>query len=216
MNYCQFRNDVIKRMAVTGGGGGLLPDEYQQVEYIKGVPRAGAGSSGTALAYINTNIPYFADFEIDTRIDGAFGGIFCGTTTNACVKRVSSAQPYYSLSDGSGNSYVTNISTQQRTKIKWKTNQLYIDDVFITNLEKTNVNGAFCLFSGGSGGDHYAYICMYKFTAWDNNGTPIRDMFPCYRKADGVVGMYDIINNVFYVNAQSGVWGWFITGNDVL
>ena len=37
-----------------------------------------------------------------------------------------------------------------------------------------------------------------------DNGTLVRDLVPCYRKADNVAGMYDLVNNVFYTNAGTG------------
>lgn len=36
------------------------------------------------------------------------------------------------------------------------------------------------------------------------NDIPVRDLIPCYRKSDNVIGMYDIINNNFYTNAGTG------------
>ncbi len=34
----------------------------------------------------------------------------------------------------------------------------------------------------------------------------IRDLIPCYRKSDNVIGMYDIINDVFYTNSGIGTF----------
>ena len=43
---------------------------------------------------------------------------------------------------------------------------------------------------------------IYQFTAFQNN-TLVRNMYPCYRKSDNVVGMYDIVHGVFYTNISS-------------
>lgn len=52
---------------------------------------------------------------------------------------------------------------------------------------------------------------MYYFKIYDDN-VLVRNFVPCYRKADNVIGMYDIVNDVFYVNLGSGE---FIAGPDV-
>lgn len=44
---------------------------------------------------------------------------------------------------------------------------------------------------------------VYELKIWQNKEL-VRNMIPCYRKADDVVGMYDIVNDVFYSNARSG------------
>ncbi len=45
-----------------------------------------------------------------------------------------------------------------------------------------------------------------------DNGTLVRDFIPCYRKQDGVIGMYDLANDVFYTNAGTGT---FLKGANV-
>ena len=51
----------------------------------------------------------------------------------------------------------------------------------------------------------------YYVKIWDW-ATQVRDFVPCYRKADTVIWMYDLINGVFYTNAGSGT---FTKWNDV-
>lgn len=46
-------------------------------------------------------------------------------------------------------------------------------------------------------------IKMYSYKIWDNN-VLVRDFVPVQRKSDGVLGMLDIVNNVFYTNAGTG------------
>ena len=52
---------------------------------------------------------------------------------------------------------------------------------------------------------------LWSFKIWDNN-VLVRDYVPCYRKEDNVVGMYDIVNDVFYTNLGTGE---FLKGSDV-
>ena len=42
------------------------------------------------------------------------------------------------------------------------------------------------------------YFKIYK------NKKLIRHFIPCYRKSDGVIGLYDLVNDVFYTNSGTG------------
>ncbi len=55
------------------------------------------------------------------------------------------------------------------------------------------------------------YTRMYSWKMTDN-GVVVRDMIPCYRKADGVIGMYDTVSKQFFTNAGTGE---FTKGEDV-
>ena len=52
---------------------------------------------------------------------------------------------------------------------------------------------------------------IYEFKIYDN-GTIVRSMMPAVRKSDNVIGMYDTVNNAFYVNKGTGS---FIKGNNI-
>ena len=45
---------------------------------------------------------------------------------------------------------------------------------------------------------------IYEFTLSYDSGTIVRHMVPAQRNSDGVLGMYDTANNVFYTNAGTG------------
>lgn len=44
---------------------------------------------------------------------------------------------------------------------------------------------------------------LYYFY-FNQNGTAVFDMVPCYRKSDEEIGMYDLVSKTFYTNAGSG------------
>ena len=52
---------------------------------------------------------------------------------------------------------------------------------------------------------------IYECAIWDNN-ILLKKFIPCYRKSDDVIGMYDVVNGVFYTNAGTGT---FTKGNDI-
>ena len=53
---------------------------------------------------------------------------------------------------------------------------------------------------------------VYYFRYYDKDNTLICDLMPCYRKSDGVIGMYDKARNRFLTNVGSGS---FTKGSDV-
>lgn len=53
---------------------------------------------------------------------------------------------------------------------------------------------------------------VYSFKHWDKNDVLVRDMVPCYRREDNVIGMYDLVSRTFFTNAGTGV---FTCGGDV-
>lgn len=55
-------------------------------------------------------------------------------------------------------------------------------------------------FSASSSGKLRYYVHKKE----DDTGVAL---YACYRKADGVIGMYDVDNDVFYTNNGSGTFG---------
>jgi hypothetical protein len=60
--------------------------------------------------------------------------------------------------------------------------------------------------SGSDYGKYKIYSCkLYK------SNQMVRNFIPCYRKADNEIGMYDLVNKVFYTNQGTGT---FLKGNN--
>lgn len=51
--------------------------------------------------------------------------------------------------------------------------------------------------------DYYASMKLYKCKILEF-GEPVRDFVPCFRNSDNEVGLYDIVNDVFYTNQGTG------------
>ena len=51
-----------------------------------------------------------------------------------------------------------------------------------------------------------------SFRYWDKDDNLLRDMVPCYRRSDNVIGMFDLVSQAFFTNAGTGV---FTVGEDV-
>lgn len=74
----------------------------------------------------------------------------------------------------------------------------------VTALRAANL----CLFSADSGGNIVGYCKIYNFKVYTDSmaTTPIYEYIPAIRNADGEIGIYDIINDVFYTNAGTGTF----------
>lgn len=88
----------------------------------------------------------------------------------------------------------------------------FLNDVFkAANGDETNIQGTFSNVSKNI----YLFGCienrpfelstttLYKLKFYDN-GNLIRDFIPCYRNSDNEVGLYDLVNDVFYTNQGTG------------
>ena len=51
-----------------------------------------------------------------------------------------------------------------------------------------------------------SFICFQGAEGFYDGDTLIRNYIPCYRKSDNEIGLYDIVNNVFYTNQGTGVF----------
>ena len=66
------------------------------------------------------------------------------------------------------------------------------------------------LLAGNINGNYYSTTSspfigkLYNFEMFDMNGTALRHFVPCYRKADGVIGLYDTVCGTFYTNGGTG------------
>lgn len=64
----------------------------------------------------------------------------------------------------------------------------------------------FCARQSGSSGQpigYYSSARLYSFKIY-NNGTLLRDFQPCVQVSNGQIGLYDLVNDVFYTNQGSG------------
>lgn len=187
-----------------------LPTEYQEVEYIQ--------SSGTQ--YIDTGVVATSGFEIDIKINidtvtGSMAPILYAHEPSEPYKRnfiayTSSKKMEIDAGDKITQTSVT-LTGDDVIKASNVENNFYLT-VNGTNYTPTVTTAASNLeYSGrtmhllhGNGYDvgytsGKVYYC--KITV---DGTLVRSFVPCYRKSDNIVGLYDLVNGVFYTNAGTG------------
>ncbi len=195
-----------------------LPDTYQQVDYIQ--------SSGTQ--YIDTGVPITADLRmvleranVNTN-DCIEGAIYNRNTpfsifswanngaTNGCFGSLVGSDSSAWLSSGvpiDTNKHTVDLASgsQKLDGTEYGTRTIQPNSLTIGLFgwhTQTSTNPSWT--TGFS-----ARVYSAKF--WQGVNM-IRNLIPCYRKSDSVIGLYDLINGQFYTNAGSGA---FTKGADI-
>lgn len=185
-----------RRMLLISGSKPILPFEYQQILYIESTG-AGTNSGGQ---YINTGITkagFILNADLIIKGNTSSERSLCGTY-------------------GGGTSYLCNWNSSgffdygQSSNI-WTPSTFVIGNRYTvvstsTDSTSTSLSRPPWIFSqneGRSYGYHSSSIQLFHITFTYLNEI-IRDYYPCYRKSDGVAGLYDIINNTFNPNLSGG------------
>ena len=190
----------------------LLPPEYKQVNYIL--------SSGTQ--YIDTGYLVKGDLKIVTDIEyvsspsgnqAIFGGRNSYNSKNHALYLVSSTKFKNDYNNLASNALpnISNLLTKWHiVKDKGNLTITSSDNQSITN---TIANATFTsnynmwIFTCNNAGNplNPASYRLYTFKIYDND-VLVRDFIPCYRNSDNEVGLYDLVNNVFYTNQGTGTF----------
>lgn len=214
-NFADFASDID---AIPSGGGGGLPSEYQEVDYVTstGTQRIETGlvndTLGVPLSY-DMLINYPSD--VSTRqLNGSQGGWYVGVVNGKWQIGTSStnntgkdavANKWYrvyvsftGVSDSTANAIGSFVNKDTGAGSQWASASSGSQGV------ATNVSSSFmvCLFAMNS--QNLPSSCSIGETKISRSGEIVRHFIPCYRKADKVIGMYDLINNQFYTNAGTG------------
>ena len=203
----------------------FLPGIYQRVDWIKAEDGVGAYidlgfafdtkatiSMSQYISDTGTNAYPFGAAENNGTIRCCLSSPYVGNGTNTSTFYGSNGNSYISSSINvvtgankmemvieEGNLTLTNLSTDDVYKNTQQaaytmTNNLY--------LFAQNYNGT-ARFGG------VRKIGCFKYRDKDNK--LICNLIPCYRKSDGVVGMYNTVNGAFLTNVGAGE---FVAGNE--
>lgn len=192
MTYLQKKKQALLNYVQSGGG--RLPSEYQEVEWI--------GTQGQGKEYLilqqTANIPQYDTFQIGVELNS-------GTNEQGFMGVNVQAEAYFS-----GNKFLvwsgftssqSGMAIQPLTKydFEWYANRVlnYTQPtlLFAYDINRFHFNGK-----------------IYYFKWLDSNNELKLDLIPCYRKADNEIGMYDTVTQTFFTNSGSGT---FTKGNDV-
>lgn len=215
--------DLINNVFYTNKGTGKfnkgadivkLPTEYQQVAYIE--------STGTQYidtgVVANENIKIISKVQInytESTLDKGRAGMVLGGKKGWMV--------YGDYGQGKLGSYFSTTSlagAEIPFDTEWHTYHLEnglqkIDEIEANNTVTGTIDGlSLYLLQVHIGWTGQTMSASQRFAyaqIWDN-GVLVRDYVPCYRKSDGVIGLYDLVEDKFYVNSGTGT---FLKGDDL-
>ena len=204
---------------------GGLPSEYQQVEWVQA-----ASNTGTYIDLgftFDTACRVAIEYWVTTT--GALSTYPFGATENSGKLRCILSCPY-STSLG-GMSYGSTGSAYNQTVLEglvlgkniielvWKKGEhsSKVDDngkkMVTTQGEYTMTNHLYLFAQNYNGSPRFGGVRQIGyFKYYDKNDCLICDLVPCFRKADGVVGMYDLARRLFLTNVGAGN---FIAGPEI-
>ena len=118
---------------------------------------------------------------------------------------------------------ITNLNTSRvaidvsRVQNVGRTLTVEVDGETYTNSDSAaattaSASAVFVLGNGATGTVKYGYIGKIYSASYYADGVRKCNLVPCYRKSDGVIGMYDKVAGKFYTNSGTGT---LVKGADV-
>ena len=189
----------------------ILPSGYTQVDYIQ--------SSWTQ--YIDTGFkPNNNTRTIIDFVDNNSGtGFIFGARTGQSYKAysfLSQNSVNFRFDNGANQASAGSKLVGYRYKVDYNKNVCNVYEVDTgttrtnTTTEETFNSGYnMYLFNNNTADkvNQYSNIKLYSCKIYDN-GTLVRNFIPCYRNSDNEIGLYDLVNNVFYTNAGIGTFAY--------
>jgi len=213
--------------------------DYQQIEYIQST---GTQYINTGYYWHSEVTKIDATFTVITNSSAASLWGSEEYQSSSTSSRYFAGIPYGSNGSYTwylGNTGQASIQAPIGTKTHWvvyttsnKTYTAIKDDVVVTDARSysgtcqthtadftSDSKGLFYLFANHNSGKTTNYnptqkvqsLRLYRFKMYDND-ILVRDFVPCYRKSDNKAGLYDTVNNQFYIDSYGGN---FTKGNDV-
>lgn len=186
-----------------------LPQEYQEAEYIM---------SNDPLCDINTEFVYVNSPKIETSFkcfpgytsDADIFGTPNGTGGNLILDIYQGRQFYYRYGSTTAQNFdlpilrgdFVEFSFGQTMTYKGNNLLTYNEYDFSANTQSIHI------FKARTG---YAKVGFKYFKIFDGDIIK-REMYPCYRKSDNTIGMFDKVSNRFFTNTGSGT---LVVGSDV-
>ncbi|MBR2241011.1 MAG: InlB B-repeat-containing protein, partial [Clostridia bacterium] len=174
-----------------------LPDEYQEVEYIRFT-----GDQYIDTGVVPTNHTTEVKFDFEEYVNGEH---LFGTSSGSNYYHFTAYRNRYSWgingSQGDAGSWTTGAHT-----LIYNESSVMLDDTKLGNVSNPTSSTNLLI---GDRGSRVSLLQgkIYYFKITDRTtGDVVRDFVPCYRKSDGEIGLYDIINGVFYTNNGTGTF----------
>ena len=215
-------NNVFYENAGTGEflkGKNVLPNEYQQVEYIE--------STGTQ--YIDSGVPLKSGLKTivdwiyaDADSGNSYTGGHIGSPGNRWLIGSQRVGKYYFAVGATNVQTEFQIGNRDVIEAYWENKNSYI---IVNSVKSTIIKGenyalseepSYTFYMGAvnrnGSASSKSKLTIYNWKFYQDD-VLIRDFMPCYRKSDNVIGMYDLVTGTFYTNNGTGT---FLKGNDVI
>ena len=191
-----------------------LPEEYQQVEYIE--------STGTQ--YIDSGLIISNGYQVELKAQmiGDYSGEtwFLGNWNKSprAGYLIGAYKNYLQVVSGNDSEdYYGRIPYDEEIHTYSILNDKIIIDetIFNVNLDYdlvSNITGNLLIGKSLHINTSQYSKNIYYLKIWDKNNNLVKHFIPCYRKSDNEIGMYDLVNDVFYENAGTGT---FVKGKDI-
>lgn len=195
------------------GGWWRLPDAYQEVEYIESDVENWYGQVIDTWIYSSETISAEIKFKYNSNYSWDDRWIFWAYWTSWSLLLTHLYDNirwhnYGNYGDFFNDNYQIHIikTTPNSITIDW------IEDSISSGWSsEEEADHTICIFTthrrSYEGGWYILENCwtykLFYFKLWDWD-TLVRDLVPCYRKADNVIWMYDLVWNTFYTNLGTG------------
>lgn len=203
-----------------------LPYGYSQLNYIQ----------NTGSQYINTEYIPNNSTKIQARIAPI---VVTGSQYFYGARETSSSTIMLAFSGSSGNNnYSTSLNGNSTTAsmVRISGHILDIEQIITSNLETVRLESTIhntttgiveTIYSSYNAGINNNTLSLYLFAFNTSNRSPgmrvysfkiiengvlLKDFIPARRNSDNVLGLFDLINSVFYTNAGSGT---FTAGSEI-
>ena len=209
--YTNFVGDDFSLGELIITANETLPDEYEKVDYLEAFGTGGPSSTGQQI-----DLGIALDMENDW-IEISFQST--KLNQNGMILATQGENNYFWLYNYQIESILalyTGVDGQQlkvgsvnadtkKHSFKWRNKQAILDGVVLGTDERTLPTTDYNVFLYSWGDDYHYSGRIYRCKIW-KSGILVRDLVPCYRKADFEPGMYDLVNGVFYTNSGSGTF----------
>ena len=178
-------------------------EKYIFVEYIQST-----GKEWIDTGFIpNGNTRVEIDFQLMSITASFIFGSRTSGSTNAYTLNMSSGGDLVTAY-GSSNAMTLTGADVLRHSVNKYHRTTYLDGELVNQTTKQTFTcpGSLELlacYNNGTKGYLPSMVKLYSCQIYDN-GKLVRDFVPCYRKGDGVGGLYDIANDKFYTNSGTG------------
>lgn len=210
-----LRKKYFMSIVQSGGVSPRLPSAYQEVEWV--------ASDGQAYFMSGINPTQNHGFEAKVMYNSFIDGNNQRDDRTICVSQDGSGR-HWGFNTRNDNSYwqIENLNNTGKTEVPSMTlNTTYTIEYNTDNLSKCYIDGSHkatmtrntyalpelpIMAFNNNGSIIFIMIGRLYYYKLYENGTLVRDFVPCYRIADGEIGLYDLVNDVFYTNQGSGTF----------